>query len=97
MMGFMNSLLAAQLRAKIESQEIGVTCPRCSAETPRTIGWMLANSTLTCPQCTAVIELDTKKLHAAVAKLEQTAVQLDDNLSKAAELLKDASGRSPDS
>jgi transposase-like protein len=93
----MSSLLAAQLRAKIESQEIGVTCPQCSAETPRTIGWMLANSTLTCPRCTAVIELDTKKLHDAVAKLERTAVQLDENLNKATELLKDASSRPQDS
>jgi transposase-like protein len=88
----MNASFASQFRATLEAQETAVQCPQCHSQTPRTIGWMLANTRLTCPSCGAVIELDTKKLHAVFGNMEKTAQQLEENLTKATRLLDD--GRS---
>ena len=51
----------------LDDLPIPLTCPKCSRETKKTIGWVNTHNEFTC-SCGAVITLDTSKFKLGIAK-----------------------------
>jgi hypothetical protein len=57
--------------AGISSHRIVFQCPECTYQVRQTVGWLTANSTITCPGCRTTIRLNADKLVESVEAMEQ--------------------------
>jgi DNA-directed RNA polymerase subunit RPC12/RpoP len=68
----MRTLVGTETIAEIVSAyELTVGCEKCGAQIPRTIGWIRLHRDMKCPQCGALIILNTSRLTATIRSVER--------------------------
>ena len=60
----------------LDSHELGFPCPKCGHKLSKTFGWLKTHTNITCPGCSASIDLKTDQLLRTVAKVEQEVNKL---------------------
>jgi hypothetical protein len=68
----MRTLVGTNTIAEIVSAyELTIGCDKCGAQTPRTIGWIRLHRDMKCPECAAVIVLNTSRITATMRSVER--------------------------
>ena len=57
--------------ARIKDHKIVFQCPGCTHQMRQTVGWLKANTNITCPACGTTIRLNPDKLVQSVEAMEQ--------------------------
>jgi DNA-directed RNA polymerase subunit RPC12/RpoP len=79
----MRTLVGTEKIAEIVSAyELTISCEKCGAQTPRTIGWIRLHRDMKCPQCGAVIILNTSRLTATIRSVERRLGDLQTQLTE---------------
>jgi hypothetical protein len=66
----------------VTAYELTISCGKCDAQTPRTIGWIRLHRDMKCPECGAVIVLNTSRLTATMRSVERRLGDLQTQLTE---------------
>ena len=55
----------------VSAYELTIACEKCGAQSPRTIGWIRLHRDMKCPECDAVIVLNTSRLTGTIRSVER--------------------------
>ena len=59
------------MELNLDSQTLDISCPGCGHKIKESIGRLKTNPKLTCPACSAVIDIDAKQLRAGIEEAQQ--------------------------
>ena len=54
----------------LDKAEITIKCPKCQRETKKTLGWLKANSRMSCDRCGAEIGFDKSGFTGPMKRIE---------------------------
>ncbi len=63
-----------------ENVELGIPCPGCGHKTPKSIGFIRANSVLVCAGCNEVVTVKGDELIAGLDKADRSIADLRNKL-----------------
>jgi transcription initiation factor IIE alpha subunit len=66
----------------VSQYELSIACPKCGAQTPKTIGWIRLQRDMKCPQCGAVIVLNTSRITSTIRSVERRLGDLQSQLTE---------------
>ena len=66
----------------VSNYELTIACERCSAQSQKTIGWIRLHRDMKCPQCDAVIVLNTSRITATIRSVERRLGDLQSQLTE---------------
>ena len=55
----------------VSNYELTIACEKCGAQTPRTIGWIRQHRDMKCPECDAIIVLNTSRITGTIRSVER--------------------------
>lgn len=55
----------------VSAYELTIGCEKCGAQTTRTIGWIKEHRDMKCPECEAVIVLNTSRITSTIRSVER--------------------------
>jgi hypothetical protein len=64
----------------VGNYELTIACERCGAQTQKTIAWIRLHRDMKCPQCDAVIVLNTSRITATIRSVERRLGDLQSQL-----------------
>jgi anaerobic ribonucleoside-triphosphate reductase len=66
----------------VSNYELTIACDQCGAQTPKTIGWIRLQRDMKCPQCDAVIVLNTSRITGTIRSVERRLGDLQSQLTE---------------
>lgn len=66
----------------VSAYELTISCEKCGAQTPKTIGWIRQHRDMRCPSCDAVIVLNTSRITGTIRSVERRLGDLQSQLSE---------------
>jgi hypothetical protein len=66
----------------VSAYELTIGCDKCGAQTPKTIGWIRLQRDMKCPECGAVIVLNTSRITATIRSVERRLGDLQTQLTE---------------
>jgi transcription initiation factor IIE alpha subunit len=66
----------------VSAYELTITCQKCGAQTPKTIGWIRLHRDMKCPSCDAVIVLNTSRITGTIRSVERRLGDLQSQLTE---------------
>jgi ribosomal protein S27E len=66
----------------VSNYELNLKCNNCGAQTSRTIGWVRAHKEMACPDCGALIVLNTSRITAEIRGVEKRLGDLQSQLTE---------------
>jgi DNA-directed RNA polymerase subunit RPC12/RpoP len=64
----------------VSGYELTINCDKCGAQVPKTIGWIRLQRDMNCPDCSAVIVLNTSRLTGTMRSVERRLGDLQSQL-----------------
>jgi hypothetical protein len=66
----------------VSNYELAIACDKCGAQTQKTIGWIRLHRDMKCPQCDAVIVLNTSRITGTIRSVERRLGDLQSQLTE---------------
>lgn len=66
----------------VSNYELTIACEKCGAQTQKTIGWIRQHRDMKCPQCEAVIVLNTSRITGTIRSVERRLGDLQSQLTE---------------
>jgi hypothetical protein len=66
----------------VSNYELTIACEKCGAQTQKTIGWIRLHRDMKCPQCDAVIVLNTSRITGTIRSVERRLGDLQSQLTE---------------
>jgi hypothetical protein len=66
----------------VSAYELTIDCQKCSAQCAKSIGWIRLHRDMKCPQCDALIILNTSRLTGTIRSVERRLGDLQTQLSE---------------
>lgn len=66
----------------VGNYELTIACDQCGTETQKTIGWIRLHRDMKCPQCDAVIVLNTSRITGTIRSIERRLGDLQSQLTE---------------
>lgn len=66
----------------VSNYELTISCEKCGAQIPKTIGWIRQHRDMRCPSCEAVIVLNTSRITGTIRSVERRLGDLQSQLSE---------------
>ena len=66
----------------VSNYELTIACEKCGAQSQRTIGWIRLHRDMKCPQCEAVIVLNTSRITGTIRSVERRLGDLQSQLTE---------------
>jgi hypothetical protein len=66
----------------VSNYELTIACEKCGAQTQKTIGWIRLHRDMKCPQCEAVIVLNTSRITGTIRSVERRLGDLQSQLTE---------------
>jgi len=66
----------------VSNYELTLACEKCGAQIHKTIGWIRVHRDMKCPQCEAVIVLNTSRLTGTIRSVERRLGDLQSQLTE---------------
>lgn len=66
----------------VSAYELTISCEKCGAQAPRTIGWIRLHRDMKCPDCGSVIVLNTSRITATIRSVEKRLGDLQTQLTE---------------
>jgi hypothetical protein len=68
------------ISAIVSNYELTIACDQCGAQNQKTIGWIRLHRDMQCPQCDAVIVLNTSRITGTIRSVEKRLGDLQSQL-----------------
>jgi hypothetical protein len=66
----------------VSNYELTIACEKCGAQSQKTIGWIRLHRDMKCPQCEAVIVLNTSRITGTIRSVERRLGDLQNQLTE---------------
>ena len=66
----------------VSNYELTIACDQCGAQSQKTIGWIRLHRDMKCPQCDAVIVLNTSRITGTIRSVERRLGDLQSQLTE---------------
>ena len=66
----------------VSNYELPIDCDQCGAQIQKTIGWIRVHRDMKCPQCEAVIVLNTSRIMGTIRSVERRLGDLQTQLTE---------------
>jgi uncharacterized protein with PIN domain len=66
----------------VSNYELTIACEKCGAQSQKTIGWIRLHRDMKCPQCEAVIVLNTSRITGTIRSVERRLGDLQSQLTE---------------
>lgn len=66
----------------VSAYELIIPCGKCGAQSPKTIGWLRLHRDMRCPECDALIILNTSRITGTIRSVERRLGDLQTQLTE---------------
>jgi transcription initiation factor IIE alpha subunit len=66
----------------VSNYELTIACEKCGAQTQKTIGWIRLHRDMRCPQCDAILVLNTSRITGTIRSVERRLGDLQNQLTE---------------